>query len=392
MKYTSTHPWLKFGNYTSQILPNVWAILGECTSKIDHILHSPLSAEMRELMHSVFLAKGVQATTAIEGNTLTDEQIRAIIENRSTVPISLRYQEQEVANILRLFEEIRAECVSGHGVKITPKRICSWNRRILEGIETDGVPGSVRDVEVGVSNYLGAPAQDCQWLLARLCRWNEELQKGHDEELKLSAVSNAIMRAIIMHLYFVWIHPFIDGNGRTARLIEYAILLDAGVPTPAAHLLSNYYNRTRDMYYRRLDDASKHQNGMGLFIEYALTGLRDQLVDQLNGYIYPQLWHLTLKDQISELFKSETGKTAERRKLLIDAITADNAMAWNPVPWQSLRKINVDVAMKYSGLSDDTFRRDVEWLVKHNLLVMNGDKIDIALGGVVDQLPIMRNT
>jgi hypothetical protein len=67
----------------------------------------------------------------------------------------------------------------------------------------------------------------------------------------------AILKAIMAHLYLAWIHPFGDGNGRTARLLEFHILLEAGVPLPVAHLLSDHSNRTRAEYYRQLDRASK---------------------------------------------------------------------------------------------------------------------------------------
>jgi hypothetical protein len=54
-----------------------------------------------------------------------------------------------------------------------------------------------------------------------------------------------LIAAVVAHVYFEWIHPFGDGNGRTGRLIELKLLLEAGVPQPAAHLLSNHYNATR---------------------------------------------------------------------------------------------------------------------------------------------------
>ena len=62
-----------------------------------------------------------------------------------------------------------------------------------------------------------------------------------------------VIQAIVAHVYIAMIHPFGDGNGRTARLIEFYILLRAGLPDMASHILSNHYNDTRQEYYRRLD-------------------------------------------------------------------------------------------------------------------------------------------
>jgi Fic family protein len=82
----------------------------------------------------------------------------------------------------------------------------------------------------------------------------------------------AILKAVVAHLYLAWIHPFGDGNGRTARLVEFQILLSSGVPSPAAHLLSNHYNQTRSEYYRQLDRASKSGGELAPFIEYGARG------------------------------------------------------------------------------------------------------------------------
>ncbi len=78
------------------------------------------------------------------------------------------------------------------------------------------------------------------------------------------------------HLYIAWIHPFGDGNGRTARFLEVKILLRAGIPTVAAHLLSNHYNATRSAYYRQLQRASASGGYVAPFIQYALQGFIDE--------------------------------------------------------------------------------------------------------------------
>jgi len=78
-----------------------------------------------------------------------------------------------------------------------------------------------------------------------------------------------------------WIHPFGDGNGRTARLVEFQILLQAGIPSPAAHLLSNHYKQTRTEYYRQLATASRSGGNILPFIEYAVGGFVDGLKEQL---------------------------------------------------------------------------------------------------------------
>ena len=89
------------------------------------------------------------------------------------------------------------------------------------------------------------------------------------------------MRAGILAYQFVTIHPFPDGNGRTARLIEFHILFANGIPLPAAHLLSDHYNLTRAGYYRELAKASASGGDLLPFIRYALRGFLDGIREQI---------------------------------------------------------------------------------------------------------------
>jgi cell filamentation protein, protein adenylyltransferase len=68
------------------------------------------------------------------------------------------------------------------------------------------------------------------------------------------------------HIYIAWIHPFGDGNGRRTRMIELLLLAQSGVPWPAAHLLSNHYNKTRDRCYSGLANSSKVKDGVIEFV------------------------------------------------------------------------------------------------------------------------------
>lgn len=127
--------------------------------------------------------------------------------------------------------------------KLTIDDIKSYNALVLQNLPLDEyvVPGEIRTRSMGVARYLAVPAKDCENLLKRLCYWlNEEFKapKGY-------TIAFGILKAIVSHVYLAWIHPFGDGNGRTARLVEFQLLLSAGIPSAAAHLLSNHYNQTR---------------------------------------------------------------------------------------------------------------------------------------------------
>jgi Fic family protein len=132
-----------------------------------------------------------------------------------------------------------------------------------------------------VFSYRGAPPEDCEHLLDRLCDWLSCNDFDGPPDLR---VAFAIVRAIIAHLYLAWIHPFGDGNGRAARLVEFDILFSAGMPTPAAHLLSNHYNLTRTEYYRQLEYASASGGDILQFVNYAVQGLLEWTQGAIERY------------------------------------------------------------------------------------------------------------
>ena len=132
--------------------------------------------------------------------------------------------------------------------ELTPQLIKHFNKKVLHGLTLDSEihPGEVRTYSVGVADYRTRTAEDCDELLDRLCTWLREpwvttLENYTDADRRRL---DAVLKAVVVHIYLAWIHPFGDGNGRTARLVEFYILATGGVPFPAAHLLSNHYNET----------------------------------------------------------------------------------------------------------------------------------------------------
>ncbi|MCY4526973.1 MAG: Fic family protein, partial [Anaerolineaceae bacterium] len=124
--------------------------------------------------------------------------------------------------------------------------------------------------------------EDLPWLLQRLCDWlNTGFQAGSS-----NAKQAGVLKAIIAHVYIAWIHPFADGNGRTARLLESRLLCQAGLTQSAANLLSPHYYCTRPEYYRRLERSSQREDGLVGFLRYALHGLVEGLDEWLKVIEY----------------------------------------------------------------------------------------------------------
>lgn len=363
-EYEQTHPWISFQLDLGQADPRFWIMLGEIQSKCEHIAGVPLTGDVARKLHQVFLAKGVLATTAIEGNTLTEDEVARRIEGKLDLPPSKDYLGREVDNVVDGYNEIRRRIIGGEACILTPHQIQDFNRRILAGLPDaqDKNPGEIRMTSVGVGRYRGAPAGDCEYLLDRLCQWmNTERENARSD----MTIGMGVLRAILAHLYLVWIHPFEDGNGRTARMLELQILLDVAVPTPAAHLLSNHYNQTRSEYYRMLDISSRDRGNVMHFVMYALQGFLDGLRDQIEQ-IRDFQWDVAWREHVYESFRVVNGPgeaVRERRRELILALSSVK----KAVPILEVRRISPKIAEKYAGRSARMLARDVEGLVEMGL-------------------------
>lgn len=382
-EYEKTHPWLRFSADFSRAPASFWITLGECKSKSEHLSGVPLRPDIAEILHSVYLAKGVRGTTAIEGNTLSEDEVLQQVKGKLEVSPSKEYLKQEIDNILQESNRMLTKIAKGENLELSPIRIKEINRVVLEGLtlEEGVVAGDIRTYSVGVATYRGAPARDCEYLLTRLCDW----LNGNDFEPRdgINKVHMAILKAITAHLYIEWIHPFGDGNGRTGRLVEFQILIAAGVPSPAGHLLSNHYNETRSAYFAQLKAASESNGNTLPFFTYAVNGFLDGLKEQLS-YVRALQFEVTWTNFVHDFFRDDNSRAAKRKKTLLLEIIEKT----DPVPIAELNQLSPKLATVYAGLHSRTCARDVESLVSNHLLLREGKNVIPNRGLIVQFLPI----
>ena len=363
-RYLETHPWITFkATDVNDLGPITWMLLGEARSKCEHLAGAPLQPDMAKQLYKVALVKGAQATTAIEGNTLTEKQVEGILEGTFRAPPSRAYQEREVRNVLDALQEIDDAVMGNSSPVITKELICEYNRRLLDGTQQDSqvLPGKVRDFSVVVSAYRGAPAEDCEYLLERLAEWLEsDVFMSDDPELQFALVATCAMYA---HLYIAWLHPFGDGNGRTARLLEFLILARSGLaPLPAAHLLSNHYNLTRDQYYSELGRASETGRSVD-FLTYAAQGLVDGLRDQIDQVRQHQL-DVTWINYVHQVMNQYSPSQArDRQRAVVLAMPTDRDVTKDEIPM-----LTPELAALYATKGPRTLSRDLNKLSNSGLV------------------------
>lgn len=365
-QYERTHRHISFTPELGRGGAKLWISLGECQSKCEHIARVPLRPDTAAHLDRLYLARGALATAAMEGNTLSEEEVLRHLAGELSLPSSRQYLTREIDNIVSACNRVPRGPTEGDGAPLlTPGFATILNREILQGLEldTDVVPGALRPHPVQVGRYRGAPAEDCEYLLARLCSWlsGEEFSPPSPD----LAVVYALVKAIIAHLYIAWIHPFADGNGPTARLLEFAILLGAGVPAASAHLLSHHYSLTRTAYHRELERASRSGGDVLPFLKYAVEGFRDGLREQLET-IWQQQHNLIWRNHVHEYFRDgeHTAAGVRRRRLVLDLSRSSD-----PVPRSRLREISPRIAQAYANRGERTLARDLSFLLASKLIL-----------------------
>jgi Fic family protein len=373
MKYQETHPWMTFQVDLTRTDPRLWLNLGEAASKIEHLAGVPLRPSVAELLHEIYLAKGAAATTAIEGNTLTEEQVLQHVRGDLHLPESQEYLQQEVDNIVQACNEIVEHLVGPtQNPAICCELLCRYNWQVRQGLaEDEGIspPGKIRTESVLVGGvYRGAPAENCHYLVDRFCEWlNGEQFQPPEERFR---IPYAIIKSVVAHLYMAWIHPFGDGNGRTARLLEFHLLLDAGVPVPAAHLLSDHYNRTRSEYYRQLAMASRSGGDILPFIRYATQGFVDGLRLQLSQ-VRSQQWQVSWENYVHEEFGISHSATRKRQRDLVLDLGDNQGF----IDVSKIAELTPRLTKAYAHKTERTVQRDLNEIAKLGLIERRHGKV-----------------
>ena len=358
--YERTHPWLDFRFDARRLKYSDWIALGECAAFGAQIGGAPLNPEAAREIDRLYLSKGALATTAIEGNTLSEAQALARVEGDLELPPSQQYLGQEIDNIVAAYRRIVDEISKNGCVSLNVSAVKRMNAEVLRDLTVDDyvAPGEIRETDVTVGRYLCPGWSDAKHLLARLCETLADFRIP-DENRPVFA----ILKAIFAHVVLVWIHPFGDGNGRTARLMEFAILLEAGFPPPACHLLSNHYNRTRAEYYRQLDRASRAERGIYGFVSYAVAGLTDGFRELAGVFLAHHRRAAWIEFVHRELGYPRNWMERRRRLLALSLAEVENG-----APIADLPYLNQELMRAYGQVDRRTLFRDVEALAARGVL------------------------
>ncbi len=207
--------------------------------------------------------RNVHASTAIEGNPLTLEQVRALEEGRELSTPGAR-PKREVINYfagLRYVERHAGKKKTGH------TDILELHQILAGEVMDQGEAGKYRMINVRVGQYRPPPPDAVSGLMFELLEW------WNGAAAKLSPV----LSSAILHYRFEAIHPFADGNGRTGRALALWELYRRGFDTHHIFAVDEYYWEDRPAYYAALQGVRAAGDDLSAWLEYCAAGLRQTL-------------------------------------------------------------------------------------------------------------------
>lgn len=220
-------------------------------------------------------AISAHASTSIEGNPIPLTDVRKILKN---TPAHIRDTEKEILNYNNALEYLST--LVSKPKPVTNAFICATQSMVVDGLLEKKNIGKYRMGPVVVNDprkrtiaYIPPNASDVPTLMSDLINY---LQKEYD-------TTDPLILAGIFHKQFVVIHPFMDGNGRTTRLVTKYLLARMGLDTFQLFSFENYYNQNVTKYFSSVGvlgdyyDIAEHIDFTDWLI-YFTDGIIDELL------------------------------------------------------------------------------------------------------------------
>ncbi len=267
------------------IEPNFGSKLTDLIIELDYLRKKPLAGsthpriffQMKDIFH--FLESLESAR--IEGNRTT---LAELVEHKITEQTSKEDQFLEIDNVEKAITFVDEHV---HKTSIDRSFISELHKMVVKNLspqkEGDATPGEYRKTNVSIAKAQHIPPDFTQ-------------VHGYMDELIQFINANDstkydLLKTALAHHRFVWIHPFRNGNGRTVRLLTYAMLVKQGFHVDIGYILNPtaVFCNDREKYYHNLAQAdSGNEVGLLQWCAYVLEGLRDEIekIDRLLDYPY----------------------------------------------------------------------------------------------------------
>lgn len=219
--------------------------------------NTPLSPAVEAELRHKARVRSTHYSTRIEGNKLTLKQAQEVIERKKT---RFHGRERDVSEVRNYWDALlKAEAWAGSKAEFSENLIKRLHAILDKGKRAKPTPyrdgqNVIRDSQSGGIVYLPPEAKDVPWLMAEMVRW---VRKAGRENIPVPII------AALAHYQLVTIHPYYDGNGRTARLLATFILQRDGYGLHGFFSMEEHHARDLASYYSSLAVHKGHNYYQG---------------------------------------------------------------------------------------------------------------------------------
>lgn len=343
------------------------------SSQIDHLLIKatvlnetivdlPILPGLASQIQPDIMYSSISGTAAIEGNPITADDVKKIAQGEELDNYTKKDQ-QEIKNLVKAYNLLSGIEPTAEPFILTEAIICELHKIITSDVpDENNIPGEYRNGQV----HVGDKAHGGVYTPPRIIEDIRNLMKVFVEWINSTEVVNIdpYIRASLAHYYFCIIHPFWDGNGRTARMIESILLQSANIKYIPREL-SNYYYKNVDEYYNVFSRSLKLEKDATPFLKFSLSAsvyslkkIKDTIVFFIVKFALRDFYLFQRNKKII------TVRQFELLNLLLDSPVK--------ITIKELQE-NRPFSILYSKVTPQTARRDLKRLLSQELLLVDED-------------------
>jgi Fic family protein len=322
------------------ILYDILAVAQELTAAKAAVLSLtaiPFQRSWADELQGIQLKREVAGTSRIEGAEFTEKELEAAI-SEGPAELQTRSQRQAAAAVATY----RWIAALPNDRPIDAQLIREIHTHLVVGADDDHCPpgrirGPEENVTFGTPRHRGAEGgAECDSAFNELCRAILQEFRAHDP----------LIQALALHYHFAAMHPFLDGNGRTARAMEALVLQRTGLKHALFIAMSNYYYEEKPSYLDALADVRSRGHDLTPFIRFGLRGIEQQcrrLLSEITTNVRKALFRNVMYDLFGRLRAPRKRVMAERHleilKLLLktDGLTLEELTTITEPKYHSLR-------------------------------------------------------
>ena len=336
---------------TNGILKNV----GIIDASREVIMNAPLIPAWEAKFRKEAIERTVHHGTHLEGNRLTDEEVKDVLDGKEVLGRDRDIQEIiNYRNVLKFIDQIAEQMKNAKNYFLTLEGLLEIHRITTERILPPEVCGKfrmnqvvIRNSQTGQVSYTPPPAAEVPYLIEDLINW---INSSETKEL------HPVIKAGIIHYEISRIHPFLDGNGRSGRAAATLVMFLDGYDIRKFFSLEEYFDENPMDYYLTLQAVSNqlvldtHERDLTPWLEYFVKGVAIELN--------------RVKDRVKRVstdarIKNELGaqiELNERQMLIMEYLHRHGSMQ------------NKDFRKVFPDFSDDTVLREMRFLNKKGLI------------------------